>query len=494
MANLNQDVAAMLAALPALDPQVAHIFAMCGVTSAITIRALRLEQINTLADLEFLRDNSFEKMASRMGSRAINRGGATLGEGSIVRLNGARFWYQRRIEQNIPTLPTVDFTHKALRAAVRELQVLDKTDDSDMKIESPGEFKPIKWVSWEAKLVNYLSGKTGPTGYPLSYVIRKDLPDGKAPPVAQTNIYQAPLHGPAFQHDDKMVHHILMGFLAQTEGHEWVKAVEALESGRATMTALCNHYDGPTAKRKRIAEAEHKLETAFYLSEAKMTFETFSSILAGAFQALQENGERYTEKKKVTLLLQKMKGAGHPQIQAAITGIRMAAALNANFLTAANTLSETISSIYPNNAKSLTKRRVAKMRRNGKHKKTGQGNQPYNRTKYPHGKQCNGVSIEDVTRYFSNDEWGKLTHEVCSWLHNHTDRVAFIAQKDARKIQAARALIAREDGTAAMPPAAAITTTTAASTTSSVTNATGNTRAGARFGRSAYNTNTNTNN
>ena len=238
--------------------------------------------------------------------------GAILGEGQVVRLNAARFWLNRQIERNLLAVPTINLDINTLRNAVKEMQVISKTEDSNMKVESPGKFKPIKWVSWQAKFSNYLAGKTGPTGYPLSYVIPKDLSPGQAPPDAQLLIYQAPLTGSVFRHDDKAVHRILMGFLAQTEGHEWVKAVEAQESGFATMAALCTHCDGPTPKTKRITEAEHKIDAAFYLLEAKMTFETFSSVLAGAFQALKENIEQITEKKKITVLLQKMKGAGHP--------------------------------------------------------------------------------------------------------------------------------------------------------------------------------------
>ena len=481
-ANLHADVAAILALLPPLDGEVQHIFTLCGVVSPVTVRALRIEQINALADFEFLTDKSFEKIASRIGSRSLARGGAILGEGQVVRLNAARFWLNRQIERNLPAVPTVNLNINTLRNAVKEMQVISKTEDSDMKVESPGEFKPIKWVSWQAKFSNYLAGKTGPTGYPLSYVIRKDLLPGETPPDAQLTLYQAPLAGPAFRHDDKTVHRILMGFLAQTEGHEWVKAVEAQESGRATMAALRIHYDGPTARTKRIAEAEHKIDSAFYLSEAKMTFETFSSVLAGAFQALEENDEGLTEKKKVTVLLQKMKGAGHPQIQAAITTIRMTEALNTNFLDAANKLSETISSIYPNNPKPAGKRRVAKMKQRTKHKKGG-NNAPFDRTAYPHGTECNGVSIRDVTRFFSDDEWGKLTHEVRSWLRDNAERKAFLAQKKNRRIEAARALIAATDG-GSVPPADV--TTTAASTASSVTNTTAPNRAGVRFGRGAH--------
>ena len=160
----------------------------------------------------------------------------------------------------------------------------------------------------------------------------------------------------------------------------------------------------------------------------------------------------------------------------------MTEALNSNFLNAANKLSETITSIYPNNPKPAGKCRVAKMKQRTNHKK-GANNAPFNRTKFPHGTECNGVSIRDVTRYFSDDEWGKLTHEVRSWLHGHAERKAFLAQKQHRRIKAAWALIAATDG-GSVPPANV--TTTAVSTASSVTNTTAPNRAGVRFGRGAH--------
>ena len=112
------------------------------------------------------------------------------------------------------------------------------------------------------------------------------------------------------------------------------------------MTALREHYDGPGARMRRLAEATQSLENLHYRQEQLFPFEKYITGLQSAFNILDDNNEPRSEREKVRLMLKNI-STNNVQVQAAISTIAMDDTLNIDFNAACNKLSERISIIFP---------------------------------------------------------------------------------------------------------------------------------------------------
>ena len=443
---------AQVDAMPALGADMLHLFNLCGILPGSLTTSLRLEGINDIDSFKILDAGSFTDMSKRLASRQLNRGGNLLNAVQVTKLEGVRHWIQDLHKRGQDINPTEDLDAAALLVAIEENRVHKLASKDADKVDGPGRFKPKDWVTWELKLTNHLASRRGVGGFPLSYVIRKDIPDGEEVPEGMEKLYQAPLTGAAFRADTQAVHRTIIDSLVDTEGHEWVGPVEHHQSGRRTMEALRNHYDGPDGKTRRIAAAQQQISSLHYKGEAAMPFDTFTARLSQAYRLLKDNGEVYTELTKVTTMLKKINNS-HPQLQAAINDARKATLQGGTFAAAVSDIAGTISHLFPTTIDRNGRRRVASVKNKSKHTYKNKTNKPYDKSKYPYGKSFRGVDIEDVTRYFPSDEWEKLTGEVRYWLHNHPDRIAAVAQsQERRRIRAAAAEAARSIPLPPPPP------------------------------------------
>ena len=493
MPALNADYAYALTTVDPLDPEVQHIFTICGCTSPVLVRALRIEGINTLDQFSVLQPSDIKDLAGRIRAAPASCGGAAIGAVHITNLSAVSTWLYDRKSRSLATVPTVDLDAAALDEA-RDMHRMAKTvKDEDSVVEKPKKFKPLQWITWEASVMNYLSSLKGSNGSPLAYVIRKDLPAGTAAPVGLTTLYQIPLTGAVFKHDNRRVHQILVGYLADTEGYSWIKPVLKHQSGRRTMAALRDHYDGPQASARRVAIATSIIDGLHYKSKNAMPFETFTSKLTDAFQTLAENGEERTDHHKVTTLLKKI-NSNNPEFLATVGLVRTMETYNTDYYKAIQKLSTAIAAIYPTTSARQSGRRVSNVRRHGNNNRRGNNNNAnYDRTKYPHGIKYKGVDISDPTRFFHGPEWTKLSPEIKHWVHNHPDRIRNNAEREARRntsaLQVLQQLQEQLQQQRNTPPTTVAAATSSNTSTTASTNSTSNNSGGVSFGRGSYSRN-----
>jgi hypothetical protein len=195
------------------------------------------------------------------------------------------------------------------RATVRK----SISDHKKTHAETPslGQLKDEKnWVPWHNQLKVFLGGLLGVTGVPLSYMIRKqEEPDFETEFDSFLDMQAArvPLEGPAFQADARKVHNHIMSFVGGLHAEHWIKGLKHFHNGRCDVLALRDHYQGAGNVSQQIARAENIHETAHYRSEKMLSFEKFLSLCQEMFNIYEDQEEPWTERQKVSFLLEKGK-------------------------------------------------------------------------------------------------------------------------------------------------------------------------------------------
>lgn len=364
--------------------------------------ALIGEGFTVMSDLLVIQAKDVAMMCTNLSRTPATRGGCKIGMVIIKKIEALISWCHDRAREG-DTLDANEFTVANLEEYVAKAQ-LDDAGDS-MNPEPPKDFKVLKWVSWAKKFETYLWQIKGKNQVPLVYVIRKNrdlnLPFNSED---ERKVYAVNQVGTAFKIDNTRVWNELQTIMADTPAWTWISKFEGRKDGRAAMTALRDHYDGPGEVEKRISYAKRELETAHYRSEKVFTFEKYVTKLSEAFQILEENGIPKAEREKVDHLLEKM-SVDNNEIVAAIANIRMTPQKRSNFLLAANELSEYISVVMPL-ASSDSGKKPARQISEVRHiKKKTKGNEK-GKTKE------NGVDISDLSRSFPHHEWRKLSTET----------------------------------------------------------------------------------
>ena len=179
---------------------------------------------------------------------------------------------------------------------------IDSEIANDEAADKPEKFQYSSWNKWEEWVHIYLDSIVSKSGAPLSYVIRKDLPqdtewnelDRKT-----QKIQNAPLEGLMFAIDSERVLTLLKELCLETEAETWFRNIKC---GREAMKALQMHYDGPDESKRRKEEARAKIKSIYYKHESTFTFEKFVTNLYDAFQILEKYEEPLYEQEKLRLL------------------------------------------------------------------------------------------------------------------------------------------------------------------------------------------------
>jgi len=122
---------------------------------------------------------------------------------------------------------------------------IDSEIASDDAADKPDKFKYASWNKWEESVYIYLDSIVSKSGAPLSYVIRKDLPeDAKWDELDRKTqkIQNASLERFMFTIDSERVLTLLKELCLETEAETWFRNIKC---GREAMKALQIHYDGP---------------------------------------------------------------------------------------------------------------------------------------------------------------------------------------------------------------------------------------------------------
>ena len=416
------------------DFEIHDLLVVCGINEAATRTAIIQEGFTTPNQFSRITPEEVEAMVKNLRQPRGNQPGVWIGAVPTKNLK-ALVWWARDKKRRNQEIDIDEFDEAKLEECIIKLEVDNKDEDS--KVDAPGQLKVADdWVKWELALYNYLMSITGASGVPLAYVIRKeieDIGDYTFENDVERLIHEAPLEGPIFNADNHQVYRIIKSKLVGTDSWEWISQYDRTENGRATMNTLRTHYDGPGEITKRVARAEAQIQALHYKSEQSFSFERFITKLNGAYQVLQEHKEGLTERKKVSLMCDKIQN-NNPALVAAVQIVRHAPDLSIDFRSAANKLSEAISSIFPSQDKPQTDRYKRKMSsvgsdrgggrtagggrfggRNGRGRGRagGQGRGGrHNRTTGGDSAICNGVDISNLERNFTPDEWRQLPNLV----------------------------------------------------------------------------------
>ena len=335
-------------------PMMDTILEWIGFEQEATRTRIREEGFDTFADLATMKEKDICDLAESYSRRTVANGRAIFRLRRIRHMIGLIHWVQDygRIGEE-PTLVGIDNAEQLKTALDDAFQRADvrkiEKDQSDTvsKAADPGKFKDErKWPEWEPAFANYLSTIHGVNGIPLSYVIReREIPDRAVdyPSFNERAIACAPLVGTNFQADARKVHQLLKSFLQTETAEQWIKPIARRQSGREDMIALRNHYTGEGNTSRRIAQAEGYRDTLYYKHEKSLSFSNFLDKIQKMFNMFQEEGESITEQAKVRMLLKKIQ---HPQLQNAVSALRIRAQLDSvTFTECANHLSAIVSEL-----------------------------------------------------------------------------------------------------------------------------------------------------
>ncbi len=112
---------------------------------------------------------------------------------------------------------------------------------------------------------------------PIAYVIRPDKPAGWDPEVDAVNVYeqlmyQLPLNGVAYDHDNETVFLFIQLAVVHSQAETWIYDQVPGRDGRGAMQALRNHYEGEAELDVQASKAHQVLDTLVYTNEKQMTF------------------------------------------------------------------------------------------------------------------------------------------------------------------------------------------------------------------------------
>lgn len=310
-----------------------------------SIVAEGFSSINDLADIA-VKDVS--AMCKKILSLPNGRRGILIGYNLHRRLKGFVFWVKDHQRQHqIPN--EADFSLDVCKEALENMDIEEKCDSEDAKIEAPGKLKSAEWLQWELKLINFLHNISGASGVPLRYVIHKDIPVGYEFANDQEELINTcPLVGAVFDEDNRKVFAIIKQSIAETPNWDWIYTLNQAQDGRAAMQMLHAHFDGPgeVEKRMQMQISRLRLEALHYISESRFPFSMYATGLNAGFKTLEEAGESLTERNKVSIMLKGIRD-NNTFLISVIQTIQRKPETKNDFATASNELGEQIAIIFP---------------------------------------------------------------------------------------------------------------------------------------------------
>ena len=418
--------------------------------------AITAEGFASIEDLGDVSVKDVEDMCKKISGLSNNRGGVRIGLVLVRRLKGRVYWvkdHQRRGQ----IANAEDWSLDICRNSIEAMDIEQSRKDDDSKIDAPGKLKAHEWLQWELRLVNFLQSLDGASRVPLNYIIRKDVPDDYVfANDMEELVYSSPLEGAIFDADNHKVFGIIKQSTADTTNWDWIKTLNRSQDGRMAMQTLRAHYDGPGEVEKRIALANQSLGGLHYLKESTFPFSSYVTGLNACYKTLEEAGEPYSERNKVSTMLAGIRNQNQYVI-AAVQNVRTNPLTKSNFTAAANELSEQIAIIFPGESRMAhpvggrgrgrDTRRMSSMDSRGRGRGRGNGGRFQGRGRgggyrgghgggrgnYQGGRgrgtnrdnnrtMLDGIDVSDVTRSFTDTEWGQLSSDTRRHVHEERER------------------------------------------------------------------------
>ena len=233
----------------------------------------------------------------------------------IAMMHWVQDFYRCSKQPTIDDFVTANVFKQALSTTAQcaSLRKVDTNQvDTISKVADPGKLKDErKWPEWYPTFVIYLSTIPGVYGVPLSYVVRENqAPDHTRDfegDFTEEIIACAPLNGPKFRADTRMVHQLLKNFLTAESAEQWIRPLAPRGNGRDDVLELRRYYEGEGNQSRRIASTDKYRETLHYKSERAMPWEIFLDWMQKMFNIYKEEGEEMTENAKLRELFKRTK-------------------------------------------------------------------------------------------------------------------------------------------------------------------------------------------
>jgi len=86
----------------------------------------------------------------------------------------------------------------------------------------------------------------------------------------------------------------------------WMKEHEKYEDGRKAWKFICQHYDGPGEKEKRLSQARENIKVSHYKNEHNFSFEHYVTKIKFSYDVLADNSQPMNKRMKVDDLYAKI--------------------------------------------------------------------------------------------------------------------------------------------------------------------------------------------
>ena len=378
----------------------------------------------------------------------LNRGGCTYGDLRVKSLQGLAWWCNDRQLRGRAIDLAADFDNTVLVDSREEAKLEYEEEQQEPVVDKPKAFDPKKWHDWSESVDNYFTSMKNPRGIPYSYVIRVEPP---TIPLAQMDrdqekIYNAQLVGNMFNRDNKFVDQVLKELIVGTDAEHWAKGKRG---AREKMIALRDHYDGRAEGERRKSVANADLDKLFYRNESTFSFDKFVTKMKEGFNTLEKYEVPVHEENKVKMLLDKIQ-CPNQELKSEVILCR---STHNNFSDASTYLQTAVTRIFPSfqpssgrygkrhrEVNSAGRGRGGRGRGRGRGGRGGQG-----KGKKPNSTIENGVDISDVTRWYSEKEFSKLSHDTRAYILNHEDRIKAVNARKKAKVASATTSAQRLD-------------------------------------------------
>ena len=134
---------------------------------------LRAEGYSSLSDLVNWKYKDIRSLLENLSNRPSTRGGQQFGDRRIKELQALSWFLTDRYRRGL------SFDLSLYREEASEYITFAEIDSeiaNDEAADKPEKFKYSSWNKWEESVYIYLDSIVSKSGAPLSYVIRKDLP------------------------------------------------------------------------------------------------------------------------------------------------------------------------------------------------------------------------------------------------------------------------------------------------------------------------------
>ena len=202
-------------------------------------------------------------------------------------------WHVKDLNRRELALDLNDITIGDLQDGHQAYEVYVQNRDKGGNIKSIKRWsEKIECEEWDRKVTETFSLIYRRHYCPITYVIRPDKTLGWDPLVnAMYNferlMYQLPLNGIAYKHDNKTMFLTIKIAVGNTPAETWIYDYVPGRDGCGAMRALHDHFEGEAELDVRATKVPQTLDTLVYMNKRIIPFERVITTLNKAYSSLK---------------------------------------------------------------------------------------------------------------------------------------------------------------------------------------------------------------